>query len=114
MTFKQLIVSTMFSVVAVLFIISEEDNAAIATLFENNHFVQEPFKKVLLPNDYEMDKTISLNITTMNMSRLLPSDHRNYYFYNGSFTTPNCEEVVSWFVLKEQAMISEDQLDKLR
>ena len=46
----------MFSVVAVLFTISEEDNAAITTLFENNHFVQEPFKKVLLPNDYEMDK----------------------------------------------------------
>ena len=74
------------------------------------------FKCRLLVNFFfeGIPKTISLNITTMNMSRLLPSDHRNYYFYNGSFTTPNCEEVVSWFVLKEQAMISEDQLDKLR
>ena len=43
----------------------------------------------------------------------LPSD-LSYYHYSGSLTTPLCDEIVQWFVLKEMATIPSDFLSMLR
>ncbi|KAK2586534.1 hypothetical protein KPH14_011426 [Odynerus spinipes] len=41
---------------------------------------------------------------------LLPKDRTTYYTYEGSLTTPKCQESVTWFVMSETVAISEAQL----
>lgn len=41
----------------------------------------------------------------------LPKD-KDYYYFNGSLTTPPCTEGVRWFVLKEIGAVSKEQVDK--
>ena len=51
--------------------------------------------------------------TTVNFYDLLPS-YRSYYYYEGSLTTPNCNEVVQWFLLEETISIPSAYLAQLR
>ena len=37
-----------------------------------------------------------------------------YFYYKGSLTTPECNEVVSWIVMEEPIFISSTQLATLR
>jgi carbonic anhydrase len=46
---------------------------------------------------------------SLNVQDLLPRD-RGYYTFAGSLTTPPCSEGVTWFVLKNQATLSQAQL----
>jgi carbonic anhydrase len=45
----------------------------------------------------------------INPADLLPADH-SFYRFPGSLTTPNCNEVVSWYVLKNPIELSEAQI----
>lgn len=45
----------------------------------------------------------------VNATSLLPPD-RGYYTFQGSLTTPPCSEGVVWYVLKNQATLSADQV----
>ncbi len=45
------------------------------------------------------------------VSAMLPSD-RDYYRFDGSLTTPPCTEGVSWFVIKQPAIVSKPQIDQ--
>lgn len=47
--------------------------------------------------------------TPINVSDLLPADHK-YYTYTGSLTTPPCSQGLKWMLLKEPVSISESQL----
>ena len=49
-----------------------------------------------------------LDNVSINIANLLPAD-RGYYTFPGSLTTPPCSEGVTWFVLKKQTTISEEQ-----
>ena len=40
---------------------------------------------------------------------LMPED-KDYYRFNGSFTTPPCTEGVKWFVLKKPMTVSKEQI----
>jgi carbonic anhydrase len=40
---------------------------------------------------------------------LLPANHA-YYTFAGSLTTPPCSEDVTWYVLKEQTALSNEQI----
>ena len=51
--------------------------------------------------------------TSVRYSDLLPSD-LSYFYYEGSLTTPNCDEVVQWFLLKEPISIPAAYLEELR
>ncbi|NXF38882.1 CAH3 anhydrase, partial [Nyctibius bracteatus] len=35
---------------------------------------------------------------------------RDYWTYHGSFTTPPCEECITWIVLREPIIVSSDQV----
>ncbi|GAB6028705.1 Carbonic AnHydrase [Chamberlinius hualienensis] len=50
----------------------------------------------------------------LSLNDLFPDDKTTAYYYEGSLTTPACNEVASWFVFKDTVPISQNQLDKFR
>jgi len=58
---------------------------------------------------------VSLRDAEFNVDRLIrPSLDGEYYNYDGSLTTPGCDEIVSWILFKEPLNISSRQLAKFR
>lgn len=55
----------------------------------------------------------SIPITGFSFDSLLPVN-RDYYYYQGSLTTPPCSETVQWFVLKERITVPGKYLEQLR
>jgi carbonic anhydrase len=45
---------------------------------------------------------------------LLPADTQHYFHYVGSLTTPPCSENVQWYLLKQPAQASKDQIEAFR
>jgi carbonic anhydrase len=45
---------------------------------------------------------------------LLPEDTQHYYHYIGSLTTPPCSENVQWYLLKQPAEASKEQIEAFR
>ena len=50
---------------------------------------------------------------TVRYSDFLPAD-LSYYFYEGSLTTPNCDEIVLWFLLQDTISVPRAYLEQLR
>ncbi len=48
----------------------------------------------------------------LNAGDYTPNGH-GYYRYDGSKTTPPCDEPVDWYVMREPKTISQDQVDRL-
>ena len=82
-----------FLIVEVPVVVGKE-NPVIKTIWEH---IPEPGKE----NEVEGVK--------INPMDLLPAD-QNYYRYPGSLTTPICNEVVQWFVMKNPIEMSEAQI----
>ena len=55
----------------------------------------------------------STSVTGIRYSDLLPTN-RDYYYYEGSLTTPLCNEIVQWFVLKNPISIPASYISMLR
>jgi len=55
------------------------------------------------------EQATSVPLVSINAKDLLPPDH-GYYTFRGSLTTPPCSEGVTWYVLKNQATLSTNQL----
>ncbi|XP_067033366.1 carbonic anhydrase-like [Acropora muricata] len=56
----------------------------------------------------------TMTIPSFPLDPLLPADRTKYFRYNGSLTTPTCNEAVTWTVFKEAVEISKAQMDMLR
>ena len=89
------------AVIGVLFHISEEDNPQFAELVASLSFVVKPHRK-------------SKMSTVFPLRSLLPRNVQSFYRYSGSLTTPSCNQVVVWTVLKETVPISEAQMESFR
>ena len=50
----------------------------------------------------------------INAAGLLPANRRNYFSYEGSLTTPGCDQNVTWFVLKTPIFATAEQIRRLR
>ena len=59
----------------------------------------------------EVDSSISIGEIVM--ADLLPKN-LDYYYYEGSLTTPDCDETVQWFVLKQIICVPTAYLAQLR
>jgi carbonic anhydrase len=59
-------------------------------------------------------EVVSRGLDGVALDDLLPKDKENFFTYEGSLTTPDCNEVVSWIVLKDRATISENQIKLFR
>ena len=49
-------------------------------------------------------------IASFPLDSLLPTNKTNYFRYNGSLTTPTCNEAVTWTVFNEAVEISQAQV----
>ncbi|XP_017759134.1 PREDICTED: carbonic anhydrase 6 isoform X1 [Eufriesea mexicana] len=88
------------AVVATLFELNKENNSEIMPILER----MRP-----LSNNTGANVT---SITTKIIPRFfLPKDHTTYYHYDGSLTTPGCQETVMWYILDEKLLISDMQLN---
>jgi len=52
-----------------------------------------------------------VSIDSFVMESLSPSNVKDFFRYDGSYTTPDCKEVVIWTVLKEPISITSEQVD---
>ena len=75
-------------------IVAGKENPVIRTLWKH---LPAPGKESKVPG------------VRINPADLLPADH-SFYRFPGSLTTPNCNEVVSWYVLKNPIELSEAQI----
>ena len=67
------------------------------------------WKQLTVPTAYGS----SIDVRGIRYSDLLPSN-RDFYYYEGSLTTPPCSEVVHWFVLKQPIQIPASYICTLR
>ena len=89
------------SVVAVF--CNEDENLAATGIWE----------QLLIDGPLPVTFDTEVDLEGITFADLLP-DNREYYYYAGSLTTPLCNEVVQWFVLKEPIKIPSSVLTALR
>lgn len=55
----------------------------------------------------------SVNVSNINYMDMLPDD-LSYYYYNGSLTTPSCNEIVQWVLLQQPLSVPVEFFEKIR
>ncbi|XP_041348297.1 putative carbonic anhydrase 3 [Gigantopelta aegis] len=88
------------AVLGFFFEVSDTNNMAVDSLVNR------------LPAVKNADSTS--NFTDVKLGAILPSILTEYYRYDGSLTTPDCNEAVVWTVFRETIKISSIQLMKFR
>jgi len=88
------------AVLGVFFKLSEQDNPSLAPIIDGLKAI----------HDYHQKTSIS----AFPMESILPEDLSRFYRYNGSLTTPDCNEIVTWTVVQNPVDISLEQLKQFR
>jgi len=88
------------AVLGVFFSVNETENADLQPLTDNFYKVTEP------GTEAEIDFGVAL-------IDLIPTT-RTFYRYQGSLTTPTCNEVVIWTVFSQELSFSQKQIDSFR
>jgi len=92
------------------------DSLAVLGIFFQVSEQRSPALDMLLPYLTQVKSAGSETSTTPFplSSFLWAGDTSSFYRYNGSLTTPGCNEIVQWSVVKEPVPASEDQLGAFR
>jgi len=90
------------AVVGQMFQISDEDNEVLTPLIES------------LANIENFDDKFDMTDSPLKVEDLLPSPDGEYANYDGSLTTPTCNEAVRWILFKEPIPISASQMEAFR
>ena len=72
---------------------------------------ENPVIKTLWEHIPDRGKENKVEGTKINPAELLPAD-RSFYRFPGSLTTPICNEVVNWYVMKNPIELSEGQIEE--
>lgn len=83
----------------------------IAVIFQEGR-ENEYLSEMLMHLPREIGKENIVNIATVSPAKLFPVN-KNFYKYNGSLTTPPCDEGVYWMVFKEPVEASAEQIQQL-
>ena len=89
-----------------------QKNAVIAVMADagsesdSSVFNSLPLRDVM---NYNAIKTIP----SLQIHQFFPVD-RSYYYYEGSLTTPGCDQTVNWFILKDRIIVPRSFLVQLR
>jgi carbonic anhydrase len=84
--------------------------AVVAVLLANGG--DNPFIRTLWDNLPKVKETeTAVDAVRIDIANLLP-ENKAYYTFSGSLTTPPCSEGVIWFVLKNPAPISADEINR--
>ena len=88
---------------------------AMAVLAVRGRVVSEPINGIFEELDASQIPQIGQDIPVQDiiMADLFPNN-RDYYYYEGSLTTPNCNETVQWFVFKNLIEVPAAYLEDLR
>lgn len=76
---------------------------------KNNEDLKTILKAVELTSNWVGPNTASIQSKVV-PALLLPKDRTTFYRYEGSLTTPGCQESVIWTVLTEKLTVSESQV----
>ncbi|CAJ0937963.1 unnamed protein product, partial [Ranitomeya imitator] len=86
---------------------------SVASLLANVGKVNQQLKAIIEALDCIKAKGRKAHFTDFDPSILFPTS-RDYWTYQGSYTTPPCEECVTWILLREPITASAEQMEKLR
>ncbi|XP_074038920.1 putative carbonic anhydrase 3 isoform X2 [Leptinotarsa decemlineata] len=86
------------AVVAVLFDLSPDDDEEIQPIFDILESIQDDLNDPKELNDFVV-------------KRFIPRDHAGFYRYEGSLTTPGCDEGVIWTIFTQTMPISRHQVE---
>lgn len=88
---------------------------ALAVIAVRGEISRRPIRGVfkILDASEIIEVESSIPICKIVMADLLPKN-LDYYFYEGSLTTPDCDETVQWFVLKQTICVPAAYLAQLR
>ena len=77
----------------------------------NDNFTNEVFDPVIeAANELIADPHAEVEKTLSLQNFLDQVEGSNYYSYQGSLTTPGCNEAVSWIIMDQPVLIDESQV----
>lgn len=89
------------AVLGVFFKLSKDDNEALNPILKYASNVTKNGASTIIENGFSLKKILSSNV-------------EEFYRNNGSLTTPQCQESVTWTVFRQEMTISKNQLNLLR
>ncbi|NWU48051.1 CAH3 anhydrase, partial [Dromas ardeola] len=94
--------------------LKQSDGVAVVGIFLKVGKTPKPeMKRILEEIDNIKTKGKEAPFQHFDPSILFPKS-RDYWTYHGSFTTPPCEECITWILLREPIEVSSDQMARLR